>query len=130
MRDDQKTKEQLIDELEMHRQRVAELESKIERLESKEEIGSKKSLARHPRVKIDADIEFTGDFDIVKAKGINFSEGGICFELTRSLPFEMKFELEGEIRDYRAHLIWMKRFPEGGYRFGLQFVQPEPHPEI
>lgn len=125
MKDDHKTKEELIDELEMHRQRLAELERKIDKLEALEEKSSVKSTARHPRVKLNAPIEFIGHFDTVQAKGINFSEGGICFELNEALPFDLCFAHEGETHKRCAHLIWMKRFPDGGYRFGLQFVQAE-----
>jgi len=122
MKDDHKTKEELIDELEMHRQRLAELERKIDKLEALEEKKSVKSTSRYPRVKLNATIEFIGHFDSVQAKGINFSEGGICFELNEALPFDLSFVHEGETHNRCAHLIWMKRFPDGGYRFGLQFV--------
>jgi hypothetical protein len=128
MKDDHKTKEELIDELELHRQRLAELERKIDRLEALEEKSPVKSTARYPRVKLDATIEFIGHFDTVQAKGINFSEGGICFELNEALPFDLKFAHEGEVHEHCAHLIWMKRFPDGGYRFGLQFVPAEANP--
>ena len=127
MKDYQKTKAQLIDELETLRRRVTELESKTDVSATKAENNSKQWIARSPRVELYVDIEFMGDFDIVQAKGINLSEGGICFEIAEALPFEIQFALEGKIRKHRAHLIWMKRMPEGGYRFGLKFVRPELH---
>ena len=129
MKDDHKTKEELIDELELHRQRLAELERKIDKLEALEEKSTVTSTARHPRVKLNAPIEFIGHFDTVQAKGINFSEGGICFELNEALPFDLCFVHEGATQKRCAHLIWMKRFPDGGYRFGLQFVQAEENTE-
>ena len=119
--DQEKTKDQLINELESMRQRIADLESK-----GKEAKGP----TRSPRTELHADIEFIGDFDIVQAKGINLSEGGICFELGEPLPFEIQFELGGNMRKHRAHLLWMKRRQEGRYRFGLKFVKAEPYPVI
>lgn len=122
MKDYKKTKAQLIDELNVLRQQVAELDTKTDILEKKAESISKKWIARSPRVELYVDIEFIGDFDIVQAKGINLSEGGICFEMAEALPFEMQFAVEGKMQKHRAHLIWMKRIPEGGFRFGLKFV--------
>lgn len=122
MNDGHKTKEELIDELELHRQRLAELERKIDRLEEREEKSRVKSTARHPRVKFDGTIEFIAHFDSVQARGINISEGGICFELNEALHFDLRFAHEGAVHKHAAHLIWMKRFPDGGYRFGLQFA--------
>ena len=81
-------------------------------------------VSRPHREPLDTDIEFIGDFDILEAKGINISEGGIAFEIAGGLPFEMRFKVEGRERDYRAELVWMKRLPGGGYRMGLKFVEP------
>jgi len=71
MKDYQKTKAQLIDELETLRRRVTELESKTDVSATKAENNSKQWIARSPRVELYVDIEFMGDFDIVQAKGIS-----------------------------------------------------------
>ena len=84
--------------------------------------GSKAQVSRPERHPFDADIEFIADFDILKAKGINISEGGLAFEISGGLPFEMRFEAEGEEKTYQAELVWMKRLPDGGYRMGLKFL--------
>ena len=76
MKDYKKTKAQLIDELNALRQQVAELKSKTDIVEKKAESISKKWIARSPRVELYVDIEFTGDFDTVQAKGINLSVVG------------------------------------------------------
>ncbi len=109
-------------------QQLTRLEGKIAELEKQTEAQSQKPANRLPRKDMNASIEFVADFDIVYAKGINISEGGICFELTEDLPFEMQFTLDGELHRHRAHLIWVKRLPDGGYRFGLKFVEPEAYP--
>ncbi len=77
---------------------------------------------RPERLPLDADVEFIGDFDVLQAKGINISEGGIAFEVEGGLPFEMRFNSGEENTEYRAELVWMKRLPSGGYRMGLKFV--------
>ena len=84
------------------------------------------AVPRASRSELGGEIEFIADFDIIQAKGINLSETGICFELEQDLPFEMKFELEGEEHIKRAHLIWVDQLPDGGFRFGLKFVSSLP----
>lgn len=123
----QKTKNELIQEIEKVCQQVTRLEAQIAELEKQIDTQSQKPLNRLPREEMDASIEFIADFDIVEAKGINISEGGICFELAEDLAFEMQFRLDGKLHRHRAHLIWVKRLPNGGYRFGLKFVEPEPY---
>jgi hypothetical protein len=82
-----------------------------------------KKLTRSPRVELGADIEFIGDFDIVNATGIDISDGGLCFELSAPLPFDMRFEHKEEDHSYRANLAWMRQLPDGKYRFGFEFVK-------
>ncbi len=130
MKDQEKTREQLIEETEALRRRVTELESKIAAFESKTIRPDQIPKDRSPRTEINASIEFIADFDIVEAKGINLSESGICFELDEDLPFEMQFSLEGKTHRYRARLVWVKRMCKGGYRFGLQFIPPEAYPRF
>ncbi len=124
----QKTKNELIQELEILCQQVGKLSAKIAEMEKQTDAQPQKPVSRAPRKEMDASIEFIADFDIVEAKGINISESGICFELTEDLPFEMQFTLDSNLHRHRAHLIWVKRLPDGGYRFGLKFVEPETYP--
>jgi hypothetical protein len=42
----------------------------------------------------------------------------------------MRFELDGETHQHRAHLVWMKQQEDGTYRFGLKFVPAKPVPKI
>jgi hypothetical protein len=123
MSDKHKTKEQLIEELQALRRRV-------ERLEETPPGSAADRTARPVRRELKADIEFIGDFDVVGATGLDVSEGGICFEVRQSLPFEMRFELEGQKQQHRAHLVWARPLPAGGYRLGFRFVPPKPHPGI
>ncbi len=88
------------------------------------------SGSRPQRSTLEANIEFIGDFDVVQAQGIDLSEGGVCFGTSDGLPFEMRFELDGEVHQHRAHLIWMKQQEDGTYRYGLKFVPSKPVPKI
>jgi len=85
--------------------------------QSDEEWGER--AARKP---LQARIEFIGDFDVVEAKGINLSSGGICFEVGESLAFEMQFEADDGKHRHRAHLAWVEALPGGRYRLGFKFV--------
>jgi len=128
---DEKTKDQLIEELEAMRQQIADFKAKIRKFESETKDNSRGLILRSPRKEIQADIEFIADFDVIEAKGVNISETGICFELNEDLPFEMQFTNDsGQLCKQRARLIWVKRLPEGGYRFGLEFVEHEAYPEL
>lgn len=126
--DEQKTKSQLVDELNIMRRELEELKAKLSKLEPK--VATTPPIPRSPRIEMNAEIEFIADFDIVHAKGINISESGICFQIDHVLPFEMQFKLDGNWHRYRAKLIWVKHLPEGGYRLGLQFIPPEPYPQF
>ena len=79
-------------------------------------------VRREDRRRMDAQIEFIADFDIVQAKGIDLSEGGICFEVREELPFEMRFEIGEKEYRKRARLVWLERLQEGGYRLGFEFI--------
>lgn len=126
MKDERKTKSQLIQELIEMRQKVKELEKKTKDLET----GAKDDLEiiinnRPKRKELRTNIEFIADFDIVEAKGVNISEGGISFELYEDLPFEMRFDYNGAPQFHRANLVWITKLPFGGFRFGMMFVKPK-----
>ena len=130
MTDKDKTKSELNDELRAAYEKIDELESAVSELKMRIEDETKGFLFRPPRRDINSNIEFIADFDIIEASGINISTGGLCFEVREELPFEMQFELKSKLHRYRAHLVWMKRLPQGGYRFGFMFVSPERHARI
>ncbi len=125
MKDEKKTKAELIEELNTLRQEVAELRSAAG-LKPYPKAPEETAARRAERKAIRTHIEFIGDFDIIEAQGVNISEGGICFETDEDLPFEMRFELNGYQHHHRAHLVWVKRLVHGGHQFGLMFVRPLP----
>jgi len=124
LKDSEKTKIQLIQEIKNLRQRLATHESghAAER---------DFSDRRRPRQRLETKIEFIGDFDLVQARSVDLSREGICFEVDEFLIFEMAFEVDGERRRHRAQLIWMDRHSRGrGYRMGFKFDPSESLPMI
>jgi len=108
VKDYQKSKAELIQELDFLRQKLA-LQSTI-------------GKARPPRVDFDANIEFECDFDVIEAQGINLSQIGVCFEMREPLTFQMRFEFEDKVHKREAQLVWVRKFSGEKYRFGLKFV--------
>ena len=121
-----KTKSELEAELKKLQFRVDRLKKTI--AESRKKTG--KQNARSDRKKLTADIEFFGDFDLIKAKTLNISDSGICFMTSKSLPFEMRFEHNGQTVSRRANLIWLKHENKSGFNFGLKFVNINKYPQF
>ena len=122
MKDDQnKSKAQLIKELDHMRLKSESLESRIAELFSILNKTTTTDAPRAPRVTFNSNIEFIGNFDILQAEGINLSNEGLCFELEEALPFEMRFDFENELQKKSAQLVWVKRTQSGKYRCGLKF---------
>lgn len=130
MDDHAKSKAELIEELQLMRGVVGDLESRVQQLELRNRPQTVNLGEREPRRDLHSGVEFIADFDVLEAMGLNISDGGISFELYEDLAFEMRFELEGDVRHHRAHLVWVKRLPSGGYRFGLRFAGPTHGPEF
>ena len=125
--DDQiKTKPQLIAELEAMRRQLKKQKAKVKDAEAQQKTFPQKSTSRPPRLKIQSNIQFIGDFDVLSAQGIDLSQGGISFVVADPLPFEMEFKYAGKDRRRRGHLMWVKQLPEGGFSFGLKFVYSTP----
>ena len=110
------TREQLIGELTELRQQVEALKA----TEAPQEMKGSYEL-RSERSSLEAQIEFIGDFDIVEASGVDMSDGGICFDMSGALCFDMKVTTSDWEQIQRANLAWIKRL-ESGYRFGFEYV--------
>ena len=109
MVDEKKTKEELIAELQELRSRLNDADS---------------SGTRSQRKQLNAEIKFIGDFGMIQAEGVNLSETGICFEVEGNIPFEMEFEIDGELHEHRARLVWMSRVEQARCKLGFEFMPP------
>ena len=121
MQDSQKTKAQLIEELAECRDRLAALTD-----ESAADAAAAADATRPERSQLQTSIRFIGDFGLVEAKGLDLSEGGIGFEIEQDIPFDMEFEIDGELHQHRARMVWMQRLADGRSRFGFQFITAPP----
>ena len=128
MTDQEKSSAELRAEVAGLRQRVVELEEKLAR--ALKPAAVQPAVQRLPRMPLDSKIEFIGDFDVALATGVDISESGVAFEVDHDLPFEMRFVEDGQPRMRRARCVWMRRKPEGGCQFGLEFIEPEPGSEF
>lgn len=122
MDDQEKSKAELIEELETMRGAVTNLEARVQHLESLRPSSTVVLGEREQREALHSRVEFIADFDVLEAMGLNISEGGISFEMYEDLAFEMRFEINGGVQHHRAHLVWVKKLSSGGYRFGLRFA--------
>ena len=53
---------------------------------------------------------------------LDLSNGGIGFELEEDIPFDMEFEIAGNLHQHRAYMVWMQRLENGCSHFGFQFI--------
>ena len=118
----------LAEEVERLRQRVAELEEKLATARSAGET-SAYLVPREEREEMEGNIEFMGDFDELQANGVDVSKGGLCLEVSKPLPFDIKLSVQNEEYVYRGHMAWMKSLEDGSYRLGFKFVPPDLGPD-
>lgn len=119
MDDDEKTREQLINEVKALRRMVAD--QGVEG-EAQKEKAAGPGTSRTQRNAIRTPITFIGNFSLVQAQGIDLSEGGVCFEVAEDLPFEMEFEIDGEVHQHKGSLVWMKKLENRLSRWGFKFM--------
>jgi hypothetical protein len=117
-----KSRAQLQQELEALRQQLTSLAAGLVAGGETGDDLHKPLAAREERQPLQADIEFIGDFDIVQARGVDVSSRGICFEVDAPLAFEMKVNMSGSAREYRAQLVWMRQLDGERCRLGFRFV--------
>ena len=122
MEDHQKSKAQLIEELQTLRHRLAQSET-----DEKEPAppSEKVTSSRAQRNELQTSIKFIPDFGLVNAQGVDVSDGGICFEINEGILFEMEFNYEGKEHQHRAKMVWMKELENGNSRFGFSFIEGE-----
>ena len=118
MQDSKKTKAQLIEELAELKKRLAELTDE----QPDEATETTDSSPRSTRKEIETAIQLIGDFGLVEAQGLDLSDSGIGFELAEDIPFDMEFEVDGNLHQHRAHMVWMQRLDHGRSRLGFQFI--------
>lgn len=106
------------------RLRVAELERELAASRAVEERALHLG-PRQERESLAGSVEIMGDFQALQAQGVDVSKGGICLEVGKPIPFDIKLTAEGEEQVYRGNMAWMKSLADGSYRLGFRFVPPD-----
>ncbi len=122
MEDNDKTKDQLIQELQDLRAQVSDA---VEPPPPRPETDENDSASRAQRTTMSGPITFVGAFSLVEARGVDVSDSGICFELAEDLLFEMEFEMAGELERHNARIVWIKKLEDGKHRWGFEFVESD-----
>ncbi|MCP4131168.1 MAG: PilZ domain-containing protein [bacterium] len=81
-----------------------------------------KERRRAKRHQLQTDVEFFVDADIIKARSINISDGGIQFETETPITIFMRMEVDGKMREYEAQLVWATRKPDGSMAYGFKYL--------
>ena len=115
MQDSKKTKDQLIE-------KPAELRNRLDSLTGTAPDEQADSQHRSDRKEIKTSIQFIGDFGLVEARGLDISDSDIDFEIEEGIPFDMEFEIDEQLHQHRARMVWMQRLNNGRSRFGFQFT--------
>jgi hypothetical protein len=76
---------------------------------------------RYERKSVPSSIQFTGDFDLREARGVDLSENGICFEIESPLVFPMAIQVDGRVERRAASLVWIQSLANGSFRVGFEF---------
>ncbi|MEA1922907.1 MAG: PilZ domain-containing protein [Pseudomonadota bacterium] len=84
------------------------------------------SRRQHPRIEIQAQVEFFVDADIVSAETIDISEGGLQITTRESVKTTLRVtEPDGKVQEYQAEMVWARRNPDEKMTFGLKFIDNE-----
>lgn len=82
-------------------------------------------LRQCERFALDADIEFFVDADIVHAQSVDVSQTGLSFRTDTPMVILMRLEIEGQVEERRAKILWASRQWDGSVRYGLEFIDDE-----
>lgn len=83
----------------------------------------RKNLRNAERLSDTRRIEFFVDADIVSARSVDKSEGGIRMNTKEPIQISMRVYKDDENwADYQASLCWAGRQEDGSMSYGLEFV--------
>ncbi|HDS16103.1 MAG TPA: PilZ domain-containing protein [Proteobacteria bacterium] len=81
---------------------------------------------RHPRTPLSAKVEFFVDADIVTAKTVDISDGGL--QITTFAPVRALLrvtEESGMITEYETEMIWARKGSDQQMIFGLKIIDSD-----
>ena len=77
------------------------------------------------RFDIPAQIEFYVDADIIMANSLDISQSGLSFITDNAMEVDMRLNIDGNLEERRAKILWAKKEDDGKVRYGLEFVNEE-----
>lgn len=119
----EKTREELLSDLESLRKRLANLE--IELTDGQTDLGPILNPSDRvvERESFQGEIEFEVEAERHPARGVNSSPGGVCFKCDMPMIFRLRIHLEdGSIQERRAQLVWANRDLDLANRLGFEFL--------
>lgn len=122
------SKEDLIELVGDKTEKIQNLEEKLDKSEQVSEKSPKNFGKRSPREDLTSNLEMVVNFDILHGSGEDYSKNGMGFVIQNDLEFEIRFDVDGELQDKTARLIWVKHIQEGGYKFGVEFIESQEKP--
>ena len=91
-------------------------------MKSSQNFHERRKSERKPFV---TDVEYYVAADIFKGVSINISEEGIQLDCASPIEIEMRYDADGETREHRAQLRWVKENEDGTFSFGFKYVEPD-----
>ncbi len=78
----------------------------------------KRAEKRH---RLNTQINCFFDAKITKAKTVDISDSGLCFETELPISMHIRMEVKDMVVEHVAELVWCKRKKNGGMAYGLEF---------
>ena len=111
-----RTLHELLNETERQREMIAGLLGQLG-----EEANRK--LRASQREPFDLELHFVNQTDIVRARGLDISDGGMGVEIESPMPFLLRTKENGETKVRQVELMWSKITSSGSQRLGFRFRQ-------
>lgn len=115
MTDVDKSRDELLDELDELRRHVAALEADLP-----EPRVRALRLSREPSA---AQVEFIAEFGAIEGAAVDISAGGLCLDVAERPLFRLTIERDGEHQKRHARLVWIQPHAGRGCRLGFEFVE-------
>ena len=126
MQDIPQLRDDLLLEIEYLRGRLAKLETDLTEFDENASTGWNELNPRQKRKPFEGAFSFSGDFDEVEARGVDLSDGGVCFEIGGDLPFSVQVRCGDRVVERSGSLAWAQRMGNGKCRFGFEFTDLAP----
>jgi hypothetical protein len=82
----------------------------------------KSTCQRAERSPVRTDVEFYVGDAIMKAISINVSESGLCFDMDEPIKICLRMEVNNQLINREAQIVWAKKKSDGGVTYGFEFT--------